>query len=174
MSRSTTRNLIIVLVALVLVTAAFVVSGYFLLQKEHTLRTQLEVLKKDQEQESLLLRLEKTALDSKSKREDLRKPLLKQGSEIGGVLPWIEERAEENSIEFKTDTLREVVDKEARTEWVEAPVTFSGSEEDVERFIAILENLPYLSHFTSLTMTARSSTNWEVKGTLRILLFKPS
>jgi hypothetical protein len=172
MSRLTTRNLIIVSIILAVAVGAFVGAGYFLMLKEQTLQSQLETLKKEQQQESLYFRLEKVALDSKSKRELLGAPLLEEGGGIIDVLLWIEERARENNIDYKTDTLKDVVDKEERTEWIEAPVVFSGSKDDVERFLAILEHLPYLSYVSSVNMSARSSSNWEAKATLRILLFK--
>jgi hypothetical protein len=172
MSRSTTRNLIVVSIILALAIGAFLGAGYFLMQKERTLQSQLEMLKKEQQQESLYFRLEKVALESQVKRQLLQEPLLEEGGGIIEVLLWIEERARQNNITYETDTLKDVVEKEEGTEWIEAPVVFSGSEADVVRFLAILEHLPYLSYVTSVNMSARSSSNWEVSATLRILLFK--
>lgn len=174
MSPSTKRNLIIVASALLVATAVFSYAGYFLMQKEQTLRTQLETLEKEQEQESLYFRLEKLAIDSKTERELLREPLLIEESDSIEVLTWIEGFAPESGVLLETKNLQKITDKETKTDWIEVSFVFSGNQNEVEKFVGILEHLPYLSYVTSLSMSARASDNWEATATLRILLFKAS
>jgi hypothetical protein len=171
MSRFTTRNLIIVSVALVAAIAVFVYAGFFLMKKEETLRTQLETVKKEQQQESLYFRLEKLAIDSKAERELLRAPLLTQESDSIEVLTWIESLAPRSGVSLETKNLQKINDKETKTDWIEITFAFSGDEDDVERFVGVLEHLPYLSYVTSLAMT-ESGGEWKATATLRILLFK--
>lgn len=172
MSKATSRNLIIVSVAVLLASGVFVYAGYFLKSKEQTLQNQLTALQKEQQQESLYFKLEKLAIDSAPKRELLRAPLLDQESESIEVLTWIEELAPKIGVSLETKNLVKVTDKETKTDWIEVSFAFSGTQEDVERFVKILEHIPYLSYLTTLSMSARSSTNWEANTTLRILLFK--
>lgn len=152
--------------------AGYLYAGYFLKNKEQALRGQIEALTKQQQQESLYFRLEKLAVDSKERREALRAPLLDQESKSIEVLTWIESLAPQNGITLETKNLQKVTDKETKTDWIEVSFVFSGTEERVERFIAILEHIPYLSYVTSLSMAAQSGGNWEATATLRILLFK--
>lgn len=172
MTRSTTRNLIITSIILLVAMAAFLYSAYFLKTKEQALQSQLATLQKEQQQESLYFRLEKTAADSKNKREELRAPLLDQESESIEVLTWIEGLAPQAGVSLETKNLQKITDKETKTDWIEVSFVFSGDQANVERFVGILEHIPYLSYVTSLSMSARSSSNWEAVATLRILLFK--
>lgn len=174
MSRSTIRNLIIVSVILLVAIAVFVYAGYFLKTKEQALQHQLSTLQKEQAQENLYFRLEKLAVDSKAKREQLRTPLLDQESKSIEVLTWIENLAPASGVSLETKNLQKVGDKETKTEWIEVSFAFSGSRANVERFIGILEHIPFLSYVTSVTMAARSDSGWEATATLRILLFKAS
>ena len=172
MTRTTTRNLTVASVILFLAIAAFSYAAYFLKTKEQTLQGQLSTLQKEQAQESLYFRLEKLAINSKEKREQLRAPLLDQESESIEVLTWIEGLAPKTGVTLETKNLLKVTDKETKTDWIEVSFAFSGKEANVERFIGILENIPYLSYVTSVTMSARPDDNWEATATLRILLFK--
>lgn len=171
-SRSTARNLIVMIAVLMAALAVFLYAGYFLKNKEQTLGTQLETLKKEQQQEAMYFKLEKLAIDSKAKREELHAPLMDQESKSIEVLTWIEGLAPRSGVSLETKNLQKVTDKESKTDWIEVTLVFSGTQNNVERFLAILEHIPYLSYVTSLNMTARSSDNWEATATLRILLFK--
>ncbi|MBP6924678.1 MAG: hypothetical protein KBC62_04490 [Candidatus Pacebacteria bacterium] len=174
MTRSTIRNLIITSVLLLVAVAAFFYSAYFLKTKELALQSQLATLQKEQQQESLYFRLEKLAIDSKDKREQLRTPLLDQESESIEVLTWIEGLAPQAGVSLETKNLQKISDKETKTDWIEIAFVFSGSQANVERFVNILEHMPYLSYMTSLNMSARPNATWEATATLRILLFKAS
>jgi hypothetical protein len=67
--------------------------------------------------------------------------------------------------------LQKVFEKETKKEWIEVSFTFSGQQADVERFIEILERLPYLSYITTLDYAAPSLDNWEANITMRIFIF---
>lgn len=174
MNRSTIRNLIIVSTVLLVAVAGSLYAGYFLKTKELNLQNQLSTLAKEQQQENLYFRLEKLAIDSKDKRERLRAPLLDQESKSIEVLTWIEGLAPETGVKLETKNLQKITDKETKTDWIEVTFAFSGNQTNIERFVGILENLPYLSYLTSLNMSAKSDSEWEATATLRILLFKAS
>lgn len=172
MSQLTIRNLIICATLLAVTLGTFLFAIYFLKGEEKTLRSQMETLEKERQQDSFYFELEKISENSRPDREVLDQYLLKEEGQSIDVLTWIETRAPKAGVTLETKSLQKISDKEAKTDWIEVSFAFSGTREDVEDFVKVLENLPYTSHLTDLTLIARSSTNWEAQTTLRILLFK--
>ncbi len=172
MSRVTVRNFGIALTLLIVTGACFGYVVYKTNALEVTLREQLTKMEIDSERESTTYRLQKIAEDSKADREQLTAYFLPQVSDSISFLNQVETLAPLHGVLLKTDSLDEASDKKTKQAWVKAQFTFSGSEEDVERFVKILESLPYLSHVTQLSMTARSADNWEASVGMKVYLAK--
>lgn len=174
MNRSTLRNTIFSLLILLAAVAAFSFSAYFIKHKEQVLHGQIETLAKERQQDRFYADLQNVYEDSQEKRTALDTHLLmNEGSSID-ILTWIEGQAPGAGVSLETNNLQKITDKETKSDWVEVSFTFSGERANVERFISVLERLPYVSHLTSLSFGARASNNWEATATVRILLFKPS
>ncbi|MEK7462013.1 MAG: hypothetical protein AAB618_00340 [Patescibacteria group bacterium] len=170
MSRSTLRNFLIASVCLLTTVGVSGFSYKMISDKEETLKTQLAAIKIGNELEKTYHHLQKISEDSKSDREQLNNYFLPQVSESITFLNQVEALAPQNGITLKTDALEEGSDKKTKDKWVNAQFTLSGTQSDVDRFVTILENLPYVSEITSLQMTDRSENNWEAKVTIRVFI----
>ena len=171
MSRTTLSTLTFSLVCLAVVVAGFAFMLYKVHSKELILQTQLNTLSEVTRREDSFYKLQRLAEESKGDRELLSTHFVKQESDSITVLNWIEGLAPQAGVYLETKGLQKITEAETNTDWIEASFTFSGERAEVERFIAILERLPYLSYITSVSQTARSSNNWEAKVTLRVYLF---
>ena len=170
MSRSTKINFAIATVCLLLTVGLF---GYIFKitgDKEEILKNQLVAIKMGSEREQTFYRLQKIAEESKTDREQLDSYFLPQVGESITFLNQVETLAPQNGITLKTDALEEGSDKKTKEKWVDAKFTFSGTRSDVERFIAILENLPYVSRVTAVQLAARAENNWEANVNIRVFI----
>jgi hypothetical protein len=172
MSRTSLRTLVITSLLLLGVLAAFSGSIYLIKHKEQVLKMQLETLAKERQQQQYYFDVEKIYEDSTEDRQLLKTHLLASEGESIDILTRIESMAPQVGVILETKNLKKVNDKESKSDWVEVAFVFSGERDDVERFVAVLEHLPYVSHLTALNLSARSSNDWEAQATLRILLFK--
>ena len=172
MNTATIRNLILASLSLLVVVGCFSFAVIKIKNKEGELRGQFQTLNEENLRENSFYQLQKTAEESKKDREQLATYFLKQESDSINVLNWIEGMAPKANVLLETKSLQKVTDKETKTNWIEVAFIFSGEQDNVERFVGILERLPYLSYITSFSMKAREVGDWEAAVTLRIYLFK--
>lgn len=171
MSRSTIRTLILSMLSLLIAVGSYTGMAYVVHKKERTLQEQLSTLNDELAREDSFYKLQRLFDDSKQDRELLRSHFLGQESDSIDVLNWIEDAAPKAGVNLETKGLQKITEKDTKNELIEASFSFSGRREDVERFASILEKLPYLSYITSLSLTARSSDNWEALVTLRVYIY---
>jgi hypothetical protein len=172
MSKTSQRTLIISVLLLIFALAAFVSSVYFIKHKEQALKVQLETLAKERQQQQHYFDIANIHEASIGDRELLSTYLLNNEGESIDILTRIEGLAPQVGVSLETKNLQKITDKESKADWIEVSFVFSGERDNVERFVAVLEHLPYVSHITSLGLSARASNDWEAQATLRILLFK--
>lgn len=172
MSKSTIRNFIIAIILLLVAAGIFGLTYKMIGDEEEKLKTQLAAIKMGNDREQTGYRLEKIAEESKQDREQLDKYFLPQVGESITFLTKVEELAPQNNVALKTNSLEEGGDKKTKEKWVDAAFTFSGSREDVERFISILENLPYVSEITSVKLIKMSAVEWEASLTIRVFIMQ--
>ena len=172
MSRSTTRNFIASIV--VLVCALGVLASLYIVigTKETQLKEQLATIKTQNDREQTAFRLEKIAKESEGDRQVPENYFLQQAGESISFLTEVEALAPQNGVVLKTDALEEGSDKKTKDTWVDATFTFSGTRENVERFIALLENLPYVSQINSVQLVAKTEGVWEAKEITRFAVLR--
>lgn len=171
MNKVTIRNLILSSLCLLLAIGSFSFVVFQVKNKEQDLQNQFQTLNDENLRETSFHKLQKTAEDSISDRNLLTTYFLKQESDSIDVLNWIEGTAPKANVKLQTKSLQKITDKDTKADWIEVSFVFSGEQKNVERFVATLERLPYLSYITSLTMSARSSNDWEALVTLRVYIF---
>jgi hypothetical protein len=164
------RNFIVATVLLMVAGGVFGYTYKIVGDKEETLKNQLAAIKIGNDREQTYYRLQKIAEESKTDREQLDRYFLPHVGESITFLTQVETLAPQNGITLKTDALEEGGDKKTKEKWVDAKFTFSGTRSDVERFISILENLPFVSRTTSVQLSARAANNWEAKVTIRVFI----
>jgi hypothetical protein len=171
MNKISLRNLILSSLVLLVAVGGFSFMVFKINSKEQELQNQFQTLNDENVRENSFHKLQKTAEMSTSDREDLAKYFLKQESDSIDVLNWIEGAAPKARVNLQTKSLQKVSDKETKADWIEVSFVFTGEQHDVERFVGILERLPYLSYITSLSLSGRSSGDWQALVTLRVYIF---
>jgi len=170
MSRLTLRHFAISSTLLLVAILLCVLAVYKIIGNGKTLKEQVTVLAAEQAQENSYYRLQKVNEDSKDERAHLSTYFLSQSSDSIDFLNKVEELAPKAGVDLKTDTLEDIADKSTGTKWVNMKFSFSGTPADVERFVQILERLPYFSQVTSVSLKARSIDNWQANVTMRVFL----
>ena len=168
MSKSTTRTIIIGLILMTLAVGAFGLIVYQVLAQGEKLAVQISTLETERGQEANYLRLQRLAAATVSEREQLLFYFLEGESSSIDFLNQVESLAPEMNVGLTTSGLDSIVDKEDNATWIEASFSFSGTRTEVERFIQLLENVPYLSRVTSIDMSAFSSNEWRANVTMQI------
>ncbi len=170
MSKSTIRNFIIASLLLILTAGSFGLVYIKIFDEEITLKEQLKAIKIGNDREQTFYRLSALATESQSDRKQVQGYFLPQASESITFLSQVENLAPQNGVILKTDALEEGSDKKTKEKWIDASFTFSGARSDVERFIEILENMPYVARIDSVSLSVRAETNWEAKVKMRVYI----
>lgn len=168
MSNTTIRNLIVALIVIIAAIAAVGLVVYLVVVGGEQLEEQVEMLQKHEAQEASQLQLQRTADTSKEDRAVLQEYFLKQESNSIDFLNHIEGMAPVVGVDLKTNELQSVQDTKTETDWIEVSFSILGSRNAVQRFIQVLETLPYLSRVTSVTLSALSSQEWQAEVTVRV------
>jgi hypothetical protein len=171
MNKATFRNLILASLGVLLAAGGFSFMVFKINSKEQELQGQVQALNDETVRENAFYKLQKTAEESVADRDRLAKYFLKQESDSIDVLNWVEGMAPRARVELQTKSLQKVSDKDTKTDWIEVSFAFTGEQHDVERFVSVLERLPYLSYITSLSLTGRPGENWQALVTLRVYIF---
>jgi hypothetical protein len=170
MSKITLKHLIASVVLLTLSVVAAGLAVYKIMADSKTLNEQVTVLAAEQAQENSYYRLQKINEDSKEEREALSKYFLTQSSDSIDFLNQVESLAPQAGVDLQTDKLEDIADKKTGTKWISVQFSFSGTQSDVERFVQILERLPYFSQVTAVSLKARSLDNWQAQVTMRVFI----
>jgi hypothetical protein len=170
MTRTSVTNFVIALLVFLgsLAGATFMVLE--IEQKGSLLREQLTSIEIENKRESAFYRLQKTSQESAEDRLRIETYFLPQSSDSINFLNQVEQLAPLNGVTLKTEGLEEASDKKTKQKWIEAKFIFSGTRENVERFIEILEVSPYLSTITAVSLSARSLDNWEANVTMKVFI----
>ncbi len=170
MSRLTIRHLVASALLLIVSVSMCALAVYKIIADGEMLKGQVTVLATEQAQENSYYRLQKINEDSKNERARLGTYFLKQSSDSIDFLNKVEELAPQAGVSLTTETLQDIADKKTGTKWIEVEFSFSGTQADVERFVRILERLPYYSQISSASLRARSLNNWQADVTMRVFL----
>ncbi len=168
MNRTTLRTLIISLTLLSISLGGFVFMLFEVAAKAATLTTQITALEAQNTQEASFLALERTAEESRTKREQLARYFLAKESDSIDFLNQVEALAPTVGVSLQTDSLMEVGDKDKKTEWIEVTFSVAGSRERVQQFIMMLEQLPYVSKVMSVDQSLRIDDVWDAKVTMQV------
>lgn len=170
MSRLTIKHFIISTALLLFAISLCALAVYKIMANAQILKQQVTVLAAEQAQENSYYRLQKIDEDSKGEREHLSAYFLTQSSDSIDFLNKVEELAPQAGVDLKTEMLEDIADKNTGTKWINVKFSFSGTQTDVERFVEILERLPYFSQVTAVSLKARSLDNWQAQVTMRVFL----
>lgn len=170
MSKGTKK---VIISALLLILGAATVFGfmvYKVIKQGEQLTNQTVLLNKENAQADSYARMHKLSLETVEERELLKSYFLeREGSSID-FLNYVETLAERTSVSLVTSELEVVESKESDTEWIETTFSIEATREKVQRFIEILETVPYVSRVTSVGMTSKAGGEWKAVVTMRVMV----
>lgn len=167
MSNSAKRNIIFGSILIIVSVVIFVFMVFQVINQGTELEEQVAALQEERAQEASYFSLRRIAEESAFDRAQLHTYFLERESDSIDFLNTIERIAPEAGVILETNSLESVTSAD-QTQWVEATFAFSGSRDQVERFIQILESVPYVSRVTAINMSARSSTEWRASVTIQV------
>ena len=170
MTKSTKSHLIISSIVLLFAVLCLGLTVYQIGNKSNVLIDQIKVLEIERAHESSFYRLQKIYGESKEDRDIVSGYFLKQGSDSIDFLNKVELLAPKEGVVIKTDSLEERSDIKTGDKWIDVQFSFSGTQNNVERFVTILERLPYFSQVTSLQMITKEEGEWEARLSMKIFI----
>lgn len=170
MSKKTITNLIIALCIFVVVTATVSIAFFNILKNTETLEAQIAAVAAQTQQEQALLRLERVAQNSEDERAELASYFFFRESDSVSFLSEVESLAPVFDLSLETTDLVNV--NEDNRDWVKATFGVVGSRSNVQDFIELLENLPYVSRLTSVNMEGDPGGDWKASVTVQVQLLK--
>jgi len=163
------------IVAFVLFVIAIGVFGVLLAQtvaKQTLLQEQVLILAKHRAQQDTFFELRRTAEETTDSRNQLQQLFFLRGGDSVDFLNEVEALAPRTGVTVETESLTEIVEADTGDQWLEKSFAITGLHEDVERFVSLLENLPYAVRLTDLMLTERSSTISAADVTLQVRLLQ--
>lgn len=170
MTRSLITNFSLALVTLLLALLALGFIIFEIENKASILQEQLISIEAQNNRESNFYTLQKKLEESADDRLAVEKYFLTQSSDSIDFLNTVEQLAPQSGVTLVTETLEEATDKKTKQKYIEAKFSFSGTENNVEQFIELIEALPQVSHITTMSLSVQSSEVWEAKVTIRVFI----
>jgi hypothetical protein len=166
MSGEAKRNIVIAIILISVTVSIYGFMVYRVFDQGSELSSQVQVLAEQQSQESSYLKLKRQSEETAVDRDELRSHFLLRESDSIDFLNLVEDLAPEAGVYLKTNNLEEVVSGEEN--WVQAEFSFSGTRENVQRFIEILETLPYVQKLTAIDLQSRAANDWQANVTMQV------
>lgn len=166
MSKSTRKKLMIAFSFLLLTVSVFGLMALQLKDQGDRLQQQVEALAKDQNEHKARALLSETAIRTVDERLDLQNYFLLQEEDSISFLNYVESLAPQHGVVLSTNSLSVLDDNGEK--WAEVSFSFSGTREQVQRFVKIMEELPYVIRVISIDLSAQSDTVWE--GSVRLIV----
>ncbi|MCA9358278.1 hypothetical protein KC902_03380 [Candidatus Kaiserbacteria bacterium] len=168
MSGSTKKTVIIALILTLASVAVFGFMVFRVFEQGDRLVAQIGALEEQRAQEAAHRNLQRIATDSQADRDKIKEYFLEKESESIDFLNQVETLAPQVGVALKTTNLQLVTEKNTKQAWIEVTFEFSGTRMYVQNFIQILETLPYVLRLNSVTMEARSRSEWQASVTMQI------
>jgi len=167
MSRVTLRNLIVTLIIASLAIASLGYMIYKVASEGSRLEQQISDLEEQNTQEASLIQLQRVAYDTEEARNKLQDYFLLKESDSIDFLNDIEELAPTVGLSLKTENLEQITGEDDSS-WIQVNFFITGSRQDIQNFVQILEIIPYVSKLTNINLKSRSGSIWEANITMQV------
>lgn len=168
MKRQRLKTISITASIFVVAVAAASLFVYEITEQSRTLRQQVTTLQKDQAQQAQLAQLKKLITETEQDRTKLRTHYLASQSDSIDFLNYIERLAQTQSVLLETKGATEV--ERGSQQRLLVQYNLSGTRLQLERFIQLLENVPYVSEVTEVTLQSRSEPTWQAAVTMEVVI----
>ncbi len=170
MSKKTIRTIIFATVLLLISILVFGFMVFQIIRQGDKLNIQLDTLASERAQESSYFQLIRIGEESAKDRLKIQDYFLKEESDSIDFLNLIEGLARQSGVSLKTDSLGTVTSPKDNSTWITVSVSFSGSRERVQNFVRLFETLPYVIRLTSFEMGSLSSTEWNARVSMEVMI----
>ncbi len=113
----------------------------------------------DQSQQTAFARLQKLDQETQAERDKLQSYYLTSQSDSIDFLNYIEQLAADRGIELETLNPTEI-ERDDKQTYLSVGYAINGSLTQVEAFIRLLENIPYVSELVSVKLRRQSGVLW--------------
>lgn len=168
MTKTTLSNLIVAAAIFVVVVGVVAVAFWRVLNDSQTLEQQITAVAAQNQQEETLLRMQRIAQSSENQRAELASYFLLRESDSISFLSDIETVAPTLGLVLETTNLRQI--NENNKEWIEATFSVGGRRDDVQEFVQIMENIPYVSRLKSVSMLGSRDGVWQAEVIIQVQL----
>lgn len=159
-SAKTKRVAIIAVILLITMLILVVLGVRTIVAESEKLSEQVAAIAVDQSQQTAFGRLQRLVQETEVEREELRSYYLSSQSDSIDFLNYIEQLAAERGITLETLNPTEV-ERENKQTYLSVGYDISGSLNQVEEFIKLLESIPYVSELVSVNLQRRSGVLWQ-------------
>ena len=174
MSKKTINNLIISIIVLTMSIGVCAYLFYEIDRKGVQLEEQVAILAENNSKENTYLNIKRTVQETEEERSSIANKFFKdENNNAINFLNEVESMAPSFGLDFKTEALDSVVDKDKKVQAIKMSFVYSGNKTAVMNFTKLMENIPYHSYIESLFLKELSADVWEGKMTL-IVSVKPS
>lgn len=130
------------------------------------LSVQIEAIQTDRAQQEVFTQIQKISNDSQSDRVALEGYFLRSQSDSIDFLNFVEALGDSLGVDLTTLTPQEV-ERDNKT-YLSVGYDISGSLSQVERFIQLLEVVPYVSQLQSVSLTQLSGSTWQAQVSVNV------
>ena len=156
-----TKRVAIIAGVLFVTTSVLVVLGVrTIVSESEKLSEQVAAIAIDQSQQTAFARLQKLVQETEGERSELRSYYLASQSDSIDFLNYIEKLARDRGITLETQNPAEV-ERDDKQTYLSVGYAISGSLTQVEEFIQLLENIPYVSQLVSVQLQKQSGVLWQ-------------
>jgi Tfp pilus assembly protein PilO len=169
---SKTKRVAIISALLMTIMVSLVVFGIrTILTESERLSEQVVAIAIDQSQQTAFTRLKKLVKETESERTQLRSYYITSQSDSIDFLNYIEQLAVDRGLGLETVSPKEV-EKENGQSYLSVGYVITGSLTQVENFIKLLENIPYVSELVSVKLQNQSGTLWRADVVIDVMVLK--
>jgi hypothetical protein len=155
----------------VIFAIALLVTGLFvreIVQQSELLNEQVSAVQKDQARQEQLNRLNRLAAETDDTRRTVESFYLASLDDRIDFLNYIERLATTQGIAL--ETISAPVEERDNKQLLTVEYELAGSRQQLESFIALLENIPFVSEVVSVSLSKRTAANWEAGVTMEVIV----
>jgi len=139
-------------------------------KQSELLEQQVTTLQKDRDQQTQLSQLKRLLEETETDRDAVAGYYLQSQSDSIDFLNYVESLAADAGVQLSTEGASET--SRENTELLTVQYEVSSNLPSVERFVQLLESIPYVSGVTALQLSQQSATVWSAAITIEVAILE--
>lgn len=168
-----TQRLKLLLLSFGLFSISVIVAGLFarnVIEASELLHEQVATLQQDREQQNRLTQLKRLIAETEDTRATIDSYYLNSQSDSIDFLNYIERLAQDQLVSL--ETVRATEEEEGGSLVLSVEYLIDASFAEINEFVILLENIPYVSEVTSVNLQNKTETNWQATVTLEVIVLE--